>query len=188
MKSRQAGYSLVEMLTVVAIVGILALVTVPAFMNFRTSNKVKTSVRNFTTDVRRVRQLAITNGVQSKLSFATGTSGRARSYDFYLGDRAVGTPAWTALTTRPPGLSGRYGYTRQLEDIVYFPVAAGPTPQTFTDIDSDGTLDVVFFPDGRVQMPANQTTATITLMTDAKGVSQSVFQVDVTPSGALKVH
>src|SRR5437868_15143302 len=81
MKSAQAGYTLAEVLTVVAIVGILSLVTVPAFMNFRTSNKVKSSVRTFTTELRRTRQLAITNGRESKLSFATGTSGGARSYN-----------------------------------------------------------------------------------------------------------
>src|SRR5436305_5520428 len=108
MKSTEAGFSLAEMLTVVAIVGILSLVAVPAFMNFRTSNKVKTSVRNFTTELRRTRQLAITNGKESKLSFATGSAGSARSYDLYLGDTAVGTPAtWTALTGRStPGANG----------------------------------------------------------------------------------
>jgi prepilin-type N-terminal cleavage/methylation domain-containing protein len=189
MKSTQAGYSLAEMLTVVAVVGILSLVTVPAFMNFRTSNKVKSSVRTFTTELRRTRQLAITNGRETKLSFATGTSGVARSYNLFLGDTAVGTPAtWTALTTPTSAGSGANGYTRWLDDIVYFPANTAGTPQTFTDVDGDGALDVIFFPDGRVQTPAGITTPTITLKTDRTGVSQQVFQVDVFPSGAVKVH
>jgi prepilin-type N-terminal cleavage/methylation domain-containing protein len=187
MKSSQAGYSLVEMLTVIAIIGILALVTVPAFMNFYMANKVKTSVRNFSTDLRRVRQMAISNGVQSRLSYTTGSAGNARSYDFYLGDRAVGTPVWTARTLPTSSGSGATGYTRQLEDVVYFPSSSATTPQTFTDIDGDGKLDVIFFPNGSVQMPGTQTTASITVRTD-KNVGHPVYQIDISPSGRVLVH
>ena len=54
----QAGYSLTEMLTVIAIIGMLALVMVPNFISFYNSNKMKSSMRNFTTDLRSARQLA----------------------------------------------------------------------------------------------------------------------------------
>ena len=70
---RQAGYSLPEMLTVVAIIGVLALVTVPAFINFYQAGKMRASMRNFTTDLRGMRQMAITKGVQTQLSYGTGT-------------------------------------------------------------------------------------------------------------------
>ncbi|HEX9407409.1 MAG TPA: prepilin-type N-terminal cleavage/methylation domain-containing protein, partial [Thermoanaerobaculia bacterium] len=58
-KRSQSGYSLAEMLTVVAIVGMLALVMVPNFITFFQSNKMKSSMRNFTTDLRSARALAI---------------------------------------------------------------------------------------------------------------------------------
>src|SRR5512140_1540967 len=138
MRKSERGYSVAELHTVVATVSILALVTAPAFITFRNSNKVKTSVRNCTTSLRKVRQAAITNGVQSKLTFKTGTAG-TRQYDFWLGNVAVGTPTWTPLTAgMGSGTAAAEGYTRTLDDTVYFPVHGTSTPQTFTDIDQDG--------------------------------------------------
>ena len=72
---RQAGYSLPEMLTVVAIIGVLALVTVPAFINFYQAGKMRASMRNFTTDLRSIRQRAITRGHQTILTYDVTASG-----------------------------------------------------------------------------------------------------------------
>ena len=124
-KTSESGYSLPEMLTVIAIIGTLALVSVPAFLTFRNSNKMKSSMRNFTNDLRATRQLSISRGQQTMLSFATGS--KARRYDTYIGNAPFGSTSWRVRTaTAASGVRG----TRNLDDIVYFPADSGGTPQS----------------------------------------------------------
>jgi Tfp pilus assembly protein FimT len=177
------------MLTVVAIVGVLALVTVPAFITFYQSNKMKTSMRNFNSDLRSVRQYAITQGKQTALSYATGTN--ARTYDYYLGDKALNSTSWAKITNTAAVP------TRVLDNVVYFPPNGASTPQTFTDVldcstppcvaGTDGRIDVIFFPDGRVQLPGGVTVGQITIMTDMK-IPRPQYTISVTPSGRVQAQ
>ena len=183
-KRSQAGYSLAEMLTVVAIVGVLALVTVPSFMNYYNSNKVKASMRSFTSDLRTARTLAITRGHAVKFTYKTGTT--ERNYNYYEGDRSLGPITeitWTPLTgagSNPPKPQ------KSLDDVVYFPVDSAQTPQSFSDEDKtpDGWLDVIFYPDGHVKLPVNATKGTITLKTD-RDVPRRQYAVEISPSGRV---
>src|SRR6266480_5523326 len=166
----QSGYSLTEMLVVVAIIGMLALVMVPNFVTFYESNKMKSSMRNLTTDLRSCRQLAISQGRQTLFTFGTGPG--ARSYNWWLGNKPYASDTWVKQT----GTAARA--TKYLDDIAYFPSnAVLPGAQTFTDFmrcttnctgdaaspQTDGSIDVVFFPDGHVQLPNALTTGTITI-------------------------
>jgi prepilin-type N-terminal cleavage/methylation domain-containing protein len=173
-KSRQSGFSLVELLTVVAVIGILALVTVPNFISFYKMNKVKAAMLNFTSDLRTMRQTAITSGLQTKITFTPDTSAKpsSRAYSFWTGDSAFSaTPTWT-----------QKGRTKYLEDVVYFP----KTGQTFDS--SGGVYSIIFFPDGRVGMPSGSpTTASVILKTDQK-VSKPQFTIDISPSGRVYAH
>ena len=180
----EAGYSLPEMLTVLAIVGALALVSIPAFMNFYRSNKVKTAMRTFTSDLRGARALAIQKGHEVKISFDIG-SGK-RTYNLYEAPYAIGvipTASWTPLTGTG---SSPVKPAKKLDDAVYFPADATATPQTFTDVDptADGLLDIVFFPDGHAQMPNGLTSATVTIRTDFT-VPKAIYQIQVSPSGRV---
>jgi prepilin-type N-terminal cleavage/methylation domain-containing protein len=191
-RSPQAGYSLAEMLTVVAIIGVLALVSVPSFMTFYNSNKMKTSLRTFTNDLRAARQLSITQGRQAMVSYATGTT--ARAYDIYLGNKPFNSDKWAARTG-PSSPNNRA--TRLLDDIAYFPPDSGTTPQTFTDTIScstlpcsngtDERLDVIFFPDGHAQLPTGATSATITLKTE-RNVPKAQYKVTISPSGRVQAQ
>jgi prepilin-type N-terminal cleavage/methylation domain-containing protein len=185
---REAGYSLAEMLTVIAIIGVLALVMVPSFMTFRQSNKMKTSMRNLTSDLRSARQLAITQGRETMITFGTG--GTARAYDLWMGDKAFNSPNWTPQTganASPPRP------TKYLDDVVFFP--SGNTLQTFTDsfdcssgtncsAGTDGKIDVIFLPDGRVQMPPNSTSGTITIKTLMR-IPTPQYTITISPSGRV---
>jgi prepilin-type N-terminal cleavage/methylation domain-containing protein len=183
-KPDQAGYSLVEILTVVAIVGILALVAVPNFITYYQTNKMKVALGNFTADLRTMRQMAITQGVQTRITFtpaATNTM-TSRAYDFWQGNAAFNSTTWTPLTqsdsSKGPLLKG---YTRHTEDAAYFP----DTGQTFDAV--SGVYSVVFFPDGHVGLPAGATTASITLKTDLN-VPKPQYTIDVSPSGRVYAH
>ena len=63
----QQGYSLAEMLVVIAIIGTLSLISVPAFMNFKRAADFKASMRAFTTDIRNARAAAIANSFDVRL-------------------------------------------------------------------------------------------------------------------------
>ncbi len=183
-KSHQSGYSLVEMLAVLAIVGILAMVTVPNFITFYKSNKMKVSMRNFTSDLRTMRQMSIAQGVQTRITFtpaATNTP-TSRAYDFWMGNANFNTTTWTPITQSDPTKKAlSKGYTRHLEDISYFPNSG----QTFIAV--SGVYSVVFYPDGHVGMPAGATTASVALKTDMK-IPKPLYAIDVSPSGRVFAH
>ena len=177
----EAGYSLAELLTVVAIVGVMSLVTIPSFIGYFNSNKVKSAMRAFTSDLRTARAMAITQSREVKVTFTTGANQRA--YDLYLGDRAFGTvPAagWTPLTgagSTPPKP------TKNLDNVVYFPADNPPTTlQTF--ITSAPAAEIIFFPDGHVRLPTNAASGTITIMTDMN-VPKPSYAITISPSGRV---
>jgi Tfp pilus assembly protein FimT len=173
------------MLTVIAIIGTLALVTVPAFMTYMQSNKMKSSVRQITGDLRAARARAIGQGQQVMVTFLAG-SGR-RTYDVYQGNAPFNSTRWSRPAS-PVALQN----TRRLDDTVYFPTGVGL--QTFEDtVDcsvtpcvagADTKLDVIFFPDGRVQMPTGLTVGTLTVRTDQK-IPKPVYTITVSPSGRV---
>jgi prepilin-type N-terminal cleavage/methylation domain-containing protein len=195
----QAGYSLAEMLVVVAIIGMLALVMVPNFMNFYQSNKMKSSMRNFTTDLRSARQLSISQGKQTLVTYATGPT--ARSYDIWMGDKPFGSMIWTAQTgpaSNPPRP------TKTLDNIVYFPQDTGSpaTLQTFPStappctvppavtcsgppFNLTSTKFVVFSPDGTAQLQSGFTNGTITIKTDLNKLPKSSYTITISPSGRV---
>ncbi len=194
---RQAGYSLPEMLTVVAIIGVLALVTVPAFINFYQAGKMRASMRSFTTDLRSIRQRAITKGRQTMLTYDVTASGAAeknfkRTYYFYEGNLPFNSTAWrpVALT-----VSGNSAATHVLNDVIYFPNNTGGTPQTFDDTltctttgcsnGTDNRPEIVFFPDGRVRVPSGSAVGKITIKTNKK-ITIRQYEIDLAPSGNVK--
>lgn len=59
--NKQKGFSLIELLTVIGIIGVMSLVSVPAFMNYQRSLELKNAMRQFTTDLRTAQRRAVTN-------------------------------------------------------------------------------------------------------------------------------
>ena len=194
---RQAGYSLPEMLTVVAIVGVLALVTVPAFINFYQAGKMKASMRNFTTDLRSIRQRAITRGHQTILTYDVTASGAAevnykRSYSFYEGNLPFNSTTWKPVALKE---SGTTAAQHTLNDVIYFPNNTAGTPQTFADTltctgatcttGTDNRPEIMFFPDGRVRVPSGNTVGEVTIRTNKK-ITVRQYTIDISPSGNVK--
>lgn len=175
MKRRSSrGYSMVEILVVIAIIGILSLVTVPMFMNFQRRNAVRSALRSFTSDMRSFRQHAITKNAYVRVQFEG-----EREYVPYQ-SRDFGT-TWTPLLIGQAGTgSGR----RTLPETIAF------RANTYNDSDTtaDGLLDVDFRPDGRVgdfDTTSAATPGTITLRTEWKDILNEVV-VEISTTGQIK--
>jgi prepilin-type N-terminal cleavage/methylation domain-containing protein len=72
--SEKRGFSLVELLFTLAIVGIVLAITMPGFMRFRNSMSLKQANAQVLQDVRRARQLAITRRAAVVVRFGTPPS------------------------------------------------------------------------------------------------------------------
>jgi prepilin-type N-terminal cleavage/methylation domain-containing protein len=163
------GYTIIEILVVVAIIGIMSLVTVPAFMNFQRSSAVKAQLRAFTSDVRNCRQRAITRNSEVRLELDSATV-----YRFYEKPNA-GT--WGALN----GFSGGgVSNLKTLEKGVTF------SANTLGDTDANGKKDLVFRPDGTVNIGTTGTPpGTITLLSNWQNIAQNKYLITVSSSGQL---
>ncbi|MEO8216504.1 MAG: prepilin-type N-terminal cleavage/methylation domain-containing protein [Acidobacteriota bacterium] len=69
MRNRQAGYSLVEILSVVAIIGTLSVIAMPAFFNLRKQQAVNAATSEIRGILHRVRSRAIARGSNSAVKF-----------------------------------------------------------------------------------------------------------------------
>jgi prepilin-type N-terminal cleavage/methylation domain-containing protein len=176
---RQAGYSLAELLTVVAIIGTMSLVSVPAFMRFYWSNKMKTSLRQVTTDLRNARQRAITENHPTMVSYDIGAN--KRQFRSYNGAVATdGTVTWTELTAA----------RTQLEDIIYIDRPASCLFANDVEIaDASGWNDIIFLPNGTIQNipPAPCAAGKLLIKTNYK-VPRPQIVIDLYSTGRLKAN
>lgn len=136
----QRGYSLMEMLVVVAIIGVLMLVTIPNFINMRKSSIVKGGMRQFTNDLRAARQRAVTASSLVRIAYAPGT----RMY-YVLESTNDGT-SWSLYGSQNP---------RYLPESMSLEDSSGGAQ--FTNTVNDGGLgtlpDIVFERTGVARVP-----------------------------------
>jgi len=184
--THQSGYSLIEMLIVVAIIGIISLVTVPAFINLQKSNKIKTSAREFNTTLRAARQRAVTTNMQTKVGFETGNRAKIttclnipapcqRRYTLYQRPNPTSTvpnPLWTAvdLPSRP----------RQTDDIVYFDDSS-----TMDDVEPDSERDIIFRSNGTVLFTPNTVTERTIVLRAMANIPFNEYTVTLRTTGSL---
>lgn len=171
-RMRQSGYTLVEMLVVVAIIGLLSLITVPAFMNFQRANVFRAAMRTFSTDLRNARAVAIQQAFDVKVEIQEGAG--AREYQFFS-SRDNGT-TWTALRLR-----GNNTPTKVLDAPVWFESTDG-----LDDFDTSGRNEVIFVPSGQARLETGATIGTITMATDWDNMANNRYYVTITPAGQIK--
>lgn len=167
-RSAQRGFSLAEMLVVVAIIGIMSLVVVPNFISLYNSSRFKASARTLTTSLRNARQQAISANTRTKVSFAvTGTAPRTFAIDLEERDLQAGTTSWRRVRTVDLG-----------QNVTF---TDSGFPDTVTG--DGGLLDIVFLPNGTVQnLPAAEASRFIEIRTTIK-VPKKVYRLSFTPSG-----
>lgn len=160
----ESGYSLVEILVVIGMIGVLTLVTVPNFISLYRSSRMKSSLRNFTTVMRNARMTAVTRMERTKVTF-TPDGTRYAIYE----SRDGGT-TWRQI-----------GNDFNLEKRCYF-----STTSTFTDQDTDTYPDVIFFPNGTVNPVPDATTnsGNVVLRTN-DNIMYNQYTINVNVTGRL---
>jgi prepilin-type N-terminal cleavage/methylation domain-containing protein len=168
----QRGYTLAEFLVVVAIIGILSLVTVPNFISLYQSSRIKGSARELTMAIRNTRQLAISGNQRTKISFAvTGTARRNYIIEKEVLDPTTGTGTWTRVRNGDLGERVTFNGTE--------------FPDTIT---GDGSLrDVVFLPNGTIgNLPAAPADRFIDIGTDLN-IPKKTYRLTFTVSGNVNL-
>lgn len=180
-KRSSRGFSLIEMLVVVAIIGVLSLISVPAFMNFRRSADFKSGMRNFTTDLRNARATAISNSFDVRCELQTGGIG-LKQYRFFSSRDNGAT--WQALQL--PGTHGAtVGSPGNIKQFAFSVWAQSTTG--LPDIGSNGQSDIIYHPNGAMTLATGNTTATVVLATDWKRIAFDRYTVTLSPAGQFTV-
>jgi len=185
------GYTLAEILVVVAIIGVLSLVSVPAFINYRNSAKLRASMRQFVADLRIARQRAITENHPTMVSFQTG-SGKIVYRDFNGTVASDGSVTYAAVTPATK-------YEKRFDPDVYF--ATSTSPCLFADnitspVQTSGWNDIVFLSNGTVSnMPTSPTcidngltTGIVTIRIDKGSISKRTYTFEIVPTGRIRVN
>ncbi|HEX2834097.1 MAG TPA: GspH/FimT family pseudopilin [Thermoanaerobaculia bacterium] len=186
-----SGYSLAELLVVVAIIGVLSLVSVPAFMNYRNSAKLKSSMRQFVADLRWARQRAITENHPTMISFKTG-AGQIVYRDFNGEVAPDGTVSYSAVTPASK-------YEKRFDPDVYF--APSTSVCLFDDTittpaQTNGWNDIVFNANGTVsnvptadECKDNGVITGMALIRIDKGnLERRTYKFNVNPAGRIRVE
>ncbi len=169
MHRNSRGFSLAEMLVVVAIIGMLSLVSVPAFINYQRTMKLRGALRVLNTDIRNCRQMAITRNVIVRMEFVG-----ARRYQTSMS--SDGGATWQRLPLRvqdDENIVG--GNIRYLDETVSLDAI------TFIDDDENGGRDMDFHGDGTIWDDDAVAGGTITLRTNwDSSINKAVVTVSTT--------
>jgi len=148
-RSAQRGFSLTELLTVVGIIGLIAIVSVPAMMQLMPQYRIRSAASEAGAGLRMIRQKAITTRTPWRVSFDPANErykySRLRSPAL---DRSVannwqnvyrdGRPAGTEQWIRGSAIDVRTATSNQ-----------------FKDVDCDTYQDIIFLRDGSIATDPN---------------------------------
>ena len=93
MKS-ETGYSLTELMVVIAVLGIVTAFAVPAINHYAANSNLKTAARDIASDIYALRERAVSENRQYLIEFTSGNN----SYTLYQGTYS-GEP-WTAVQAK----------------------------------------------------------------------------------------
>ena len=171
-RSGQRGYSLAEMLTVVAIIGITSLIVVPNFVQYYRAIRLKTAMRRFASDLRAARQRAVSRNEMVMISYKPDVA--PATYSTY--ESLDSGTTWTQLGSnvtldKPISLSDSSDATLKLTDAYQ----------------GDGLSDAIFKSDGTAVLPATVTTGQITIKT-AEKIAVPNYTITITSTGKISAQ
>lgn len=169
----QAGYSLTEMLVVLAIIGIMTLIAVPNFMSYYRSSKLRSSMRQVTMDLRSARQHAVAANKMTKVTVQLGSG--QRTYQAF--DSSDNGTTWNQISLGSQNATVLAGSKISVQAPVYF--------SDSNVKDASGTfVDFIFLPSGTTQLPSGTTSATLVMSTTDK-IAIGTYTVSIFPTGKV---
>lgn len=170
------GYNLMELLVVVAIVGIVALITVPALLQLMPQYRIRSAASETAAAIRMIRQRAVTTRSAWRISFDTSQN-RYSYYALTSPNAALDVAAnWTAISR--DGRNVAPGGTEQWVNVTA--VQLQSTTNSFKDVvcPTDGMIDLIFLRDGSVSNKAACGAAATTVLSFTPTQPSVLFRVD----------
>lgn len=153
-KQRERGVSLTELLVVVAILGLIALVSVPALMQLMPQYRIRSAASEMAAGIRFLRQKAMTTRVPWKVVF--DDAGERYAYARFTGNQITNV---TLADNANWQYVGRDGRTTVAGDSYWTRFSSVDlrtnTTNPFKDLNCDGYREVVFLRDGSVANTPN---------------------------------
>lgn len=117
-KKTVSGFTLIEVMIVIAILGIVLAIATPNFMAYRDNTNLKEAARNVSSEIQLCKQMAVAGSVRYAVSFISGsdhfwifkeTSPTSGAYSFYATKTIHGSNAVTVFGT-PSFMPGGVSY------------------------------------------------------------------------------
>jgi len=187
-RKRERGFSLSEVLTVVAMIGVITLVTVPAMVQLLPQYRIRSAASDAGASLRMIRQKAITTRTPWKVSFDPA---RER-YSFYK----LQTPTSARDVVGNWDMMSR-DLRKKVSEGQWIRVSAidlrtnTTNPFLNVDSDSDSTVDIIFLRDGTVANDGGLTFATlpsVVFAVDNRFVKYNRYYLTLSQNGTLAIR
>ncbi len=153
---KKKGFTLIETLVVVAIIGLIVMVGYPAFNNFYQMYKFRTTMNQFVTDIRAARQLAITVNRPVKITRVDPkdypSAGKSEfGYAIYILNSTDIENYGGTLTNWKEAAPSKNACGEKAEKPRFFLTPVSVKSHTFLSIEGgEENFDIVFLPTGEV--------------------------------------
>jgi prepilin-type N-terminal cleavage/methylation domain-containing protein len=163
----EKGFSMVELLIVVAMIAIASLIAVPMIRNMGRAGQIRAAARQWMGDVRQLRQTCVTQMARGRIEFSTGTS--ARTYQAY-----ISLDKGTTWETSGP--------QRTLGGDVYF------VSTTFVDEGGTSAPDLLFFPNGSLSKASGAlTSGDVVIQIPTSSIQWNRYTLSHTSTGQITI-
>jgi len=145
----EGGFSMTELLTVVAMIGVITVITIPALVQLMPQYRIRSAASEAGSGLRMLRQRAITTRIPWRVSFDAA----ANQYTFSRLTSSDATRS-TAANWVKIGRDGRPSTSTQWIRSSAVDLQT-TTTNPFKDVDCDGYTDIIFLRDGSVATDPN---------------------------------